>query len=203
MHLSSYVNTILGVFSMDIGVIVSTNLRKIRAEKGYSLTKLSELSGVSKGMLSQIENNGTSPTINTIWKICSGLGIPYTALLEDQPTESAVISKAQTSRQESENGHYRIFGYYPDSPHHNFELFQMELDPQSAYTSIGHSKVNRNGESEEYVMVIQGELTIDVSDKHLELGPDDATKFNSTRRHIYRNSGPAVVKAVIINFYPV
>ncbi|MFT8765943.1 MAG: helix-turn-helix transcriptional regulator, partial [Lentilactobacillus hilgardii] len=63
---------------MDIGAIVSTNLRKIRLEKGFSLTKLSELSGVSKGMLSQIENNGTSPTINRIWKICAGLYVPYT-----------------------------------------------------------------------------------------------------------------------------
>ena len=55
---------------MNIGIIVSKNLKRIRRERGLSLTELAELSGVSKGMLSQIENNGTSPTINTIWKIC-------------------------------------------------------------------------------------------------------------------------------------
>lgn len=188
---------------MDIGTIVSANLRKIRLEKGFSLTKLSELAGVSKGMLSQIENNGTSPTINTIWKICAGLGVPYTALLEGQVQSTTVIPKAATAQQTSADGHYRVYCYYPDSAHHNLELFQMELDQAADYTSIGHSKANATGHSEEYIMVLNGQLTLEVAGQTLVLNPDDTTRFDSTGKHVYRNTGQGVLKTMIINFYPI
>ncbi|GAF35641.1 helix-turn-helix domain-containing protein [Lentilactobacillus farraginis] len=188
---------------MDIGAIVSANLKHIRSEKGFSLTKLSELSGVSKGMLSQIENNGTSPTINTIWKICAGLNVPYTALLEGRVEVSRVIRRSETNQQKSADGHYRIYGYYPDSAHRNFELFQMELDQGDDYKSTGHSKVNHTGHSEEYVMVLAGQLTLEVTGEKLILNKDDATRFDSTGNHTYRNTGTGILKTVIINFYPV
>ncbi|MCT3400829.1 XRE family transcriptional regulator [Lentilactobacillus hilgardii] len=192
-----------GFFTMDIGAIVSTNLRKIRLEKGFSLTKLSELSGVSKGMLSQIENNGTSPTINTIWKICAGLNVHYTALLEGRVETTKIIKKSAINEQKSADGHYRIYCYYPDSPHHNFELFQMELDKDASYTSVGHSKVSREGRSEEYIMVLSGQLTLVVGGDQLILNENDATRFDPTGKHIYQNSGNQILKATIINFYPV
>jgi len=188
---------------MNIGIIVSRNLKRIRSERGISLAKLAELSGVSKGMLSQIENNGTSPTINTIWKICIGLNIPYTTLLEGPKPTNKIIKKNEITQQQSPDGHYRIYGYYSDSPHHNFELFQIELDEGTSYTSVGHAKTNQNLDSEEYVMVLAGQLTLTVGDKQLVLNQDDATRFDPTNQHIYQNSGSGLLKAIIINFYPI
>ena len=46
--------------------------------------KLSELSGVSQVMLSQIEKGESNPTINTLWKIAGGLPVSYTTLLHEQ-----------------------------------------------------------------------------------------------------------------------
>ena len=40
---------------MNLNEIIAVNLKRLRAERGFSLGKLSELSGVSKVMLSQIE----------------------------------------------------------------------------------------------------------------------------------------------------
>ncbi len=188
---------------MDISIVVSHNLRKIRTEKGFSLTKLSELSGVSKGMLSQIENHTTSPTINTIWKICAGLNVPYTALLEGKVQPTKIVRKAEITQQASPDGHYRVYCYYPDSDHHNLELFQMELDHEATYTSVGHSKVNRAGQSEEYIMVLAGQLTLEVSGETLVLNENDATRFDSTGKHVYQNTGHGTLKTIIINFYPV
>ena len=44
-----------GGSSMNLNEIIAVNLKRLRAERGFSLGKLSELSGVSKVMLSQIE----------------------------------------------------------------------------------------------------------------------------------------------------
>ena len=43
--------------------------------------------GVSKATLSQIEANKTNPTIGVLWKIASGLGVPFSDLLGEQGYE--------------------------------------------------------------------------------------------------------------------
>ena len=48
---------------MNLNEIIAVNLKRLRAERGFSLGKLSELSGVSKVMLSQIEKGESNPTI--------------------------------------------------------------------------------------------------------------------------------------------
>ncbi|MGH2285459.1 helix-turn-helix domain-containing protein, partial [Enterococcus faecalis] len=57
---------------MEINTIIGNNLKKIRQEKKLRLDELAGITGVSKGMLSQIEKATTNPTINTIWKISNG-----------------------------------------------------------------------------------------------------------------------------------
>ncbi len=58
---------------------ISNNLRTIRESRNFSLDQLSELTGVSKSMLRQIETGKSSPTISTIWKIANGLRVSFTA----------------------------------------------------------------------------------------------------------------------------
>ena len=63
------------------------NLQMIRDEPSLSLDKLTDLTGVSKSMLRQIETGQSSPTIATLWKIANGLQVPFTALLREAETE--------------------------------------------------------------------------------------------------------------------
>ena len=50
---------------------------KARKEKGYSLDKLAELSGLDKSEISKIENGVRNPKLSTIKKICKNLDISY------------------------------------------------------------------------------------------------------------------------------
>lgn len=182
---------------MEINQIIGLNLKKLRTEKNRSLGQLAEASGISKGMLSQIENGDTNPTINTIWKICAGLNVPYTSLLEPQvQPDTQVMTKKNTLVQISDEGTYRVYCYYTDTPSRNFELFQMELDEGAEYTSVGHSK-----KSDEYIMVLEGQLTLKIDEQILGLNADDATTFNANRKHIYKNTGRGTLKTSIINYY--
>ena len=62
---------------MQIDQKVSENLRRIRKEKGLTLDKTAELTGVSKAMLSQIERGVSSPTIARLWQIATGLNVSF------------------------------------------------------------------------------------------------------------------------------
>ncbi|WEV60328.1 helix-turn-helix domain-containing protein [Streptococcaceae bacterium ESL0729] len=181
---------------MDINRIIGKNLKRIRASKGMSLASLSELSSISKGMLSQIENGETNPTINTIWKICSGLNIPYTALLEEkQGDQVRVIRKSEASTQNI-NDKISLFFYYGESAERSFDYFQMEIEPGISHTSVGHSL-----NTEEYLMVLEGELQMTVGGENYLLSQDDVISFDAKEEHTYTNLGASVLKlSVIINY---
>lgn len=182
---------------MDLNALIAVNLKKLRMERNLSLGQLAERSTVSKVMLSQIEKGEANPTINTLWKIAAGLSVPYTALLERQEQEHAVVRKTGIIPQSAEAGHYRLYGYFPNTPHRNFELFQMELDEGFSHVSVGHS-----GKSEEYIMILEGELTLGLDDKVFVLQANDAISFSATAKHTYGNRGTGPLKAIIVNFYP-
>ncbi|NFM29788.1 helix-turn-helix domain-containing protein [Clostridium botulinum] len=183
---------------MNINSIIAENLKTLRTERNLSLGQLAELSNISKVMLSQIEKGDTNPTINTLWKIANGLKVPYTLLLEQKEYDTCIIKKSNLEPQISEEGHYRAYCYYTNTPYRNFELFQIELDEGCSYRSIGHSK-----KSEEYIMVLEGELTLKVNNETYKLSPNDSISFSASDKHIYYNNGNGTLKATITNFYPV
>ena len=59
--------------------IIAENLKRIRKENKWSLDTVSDMTGVSKSMLGQIERGESSPTISTLWKIATG-PVSYTHL---------------------------------------------------------------------------------------------------------------------------
>lgn len=183
---------------MDINQIIAENLKRLRTERNLSLGQLSDLCGISKVMLSQIEKGDTNPTINTLWKIANGLKVPYTSLLDQKEHDTFVIKKTDIPAQITEEGHYRLYCYYPITPNRNFELFQVELDEGYQYTSIGHSE-----KSQEYIMVLEGQLTLTVGNENYILDENNSICFAASVKHIYHNTGKGALKVMITNFYPV
>lgn len=60
---------------------IGGRLKEIRKTRGLTLDDVSEMTDVSKPMLGQIERGQSSPTINTLWKISTGLKIPLSFFL--------------------------------------------------------------------------------------------------------------------------
>lgn len=56
--------------------IVGNRLKEIRQQRQLTLQETSELTGVSAASLNNIERHTTSPSIDTLWKISSGLAVP-------------------------------------------------------------------------------------------------------------------------------
>lgn len=65
---------------------LATTLRTLRHQREWSLSRLAEETGVSKAMLGQIERNESSPTVATLWKIATGLNVPFSTFIS--PPES-------------------------------------------------------------------------------------------------------------------
>lgn len=181
---------------INLNAIIASNLKRLRTERNLSLSKLSALSGVSKVMLGQIEHGESNPTINTVWKIATGLNVPYTSIIDEPKSDTTLIKKDDIIKQMSEDGHYRIYNYYSTNSHRNFEFFTAELDKESSYYSRGHGD-----NSEEYILVIQGILTLETANMTYTLNEGDSVRFNASYPHLYKNNLCSMVQMSIINYY--
>src|ERR1700735_226800 len=66
---------------------ISLTLKSLRQQRGWSLDRTAEETGVSKAMLGQIERQESSPTIATLWKIASGFNTSFSSFIEKIDTD--------------------------------------------------------------------------------------------------------------------
>src|SRR6266498_345258 len=84
--------------SNDLTPVVAANLRKLRAQRGLSLEKLAQQSGVSRAMLGQIELGQSAPTINVLWKIARGLDVTFSALISARTQSGALVLRSSEAK---------------------------------------------------------------------------------------------------------
>ncbi len=179
---------------MEVNEIIAINLKRLREEKNLSLGQLAELAGVSKVMLSGVEKGLSNPTINTIWKIAGALEVTYTDLLELPENNVIHIKKADIHPLDDDA--YHIFSYYKRNSNRKYEIYQIEMDEGCVHESIGHSK-----ESVEYIMMIEGDMELNVNGERHKLQVDDGFCFDAVVPHKYMNNSRNKIKAVLMIFY--
>ena len=171
---------------------IADNLRTIRENRGLSLDKLSEVTGVSKSMLRQIETGKSSPTIATIWKIANGLHLSFTALLRKPVVDAEVRSFRGEEPLTAESKQYRVFPLIPFEPQQSFETYYVEIDPDTAFHGEPHE-----GNVFEYVFVISGKLQISVEDKEFQISNGEFLQFQANCPQKYQCIGKKMAAAIM------
>ncbi len=78
---------------------LARNVKRWRTERGFTLDALAARAGVSRGMLIQIEQARTNPSLGTVVKIGDALGISITTLLDyEQGPKVRIIPPEQVVR---------------------------------------------------------------------------------------------------------
>lgn len=71
------------LLSMEILQGLSMQLVKYRKQSGLSQEKLAELANIHRTYISQIERGLKSPTLETIFRICSALNVKPNQFIKD------------------------------------------------------------------------------------------------------------------------
>ncbi|MGK5511360.1 helix-turn-helix domain-containing protein [Brevibacillus formosus] len=171
-------------------------LKKIRKEKHLSLEDLSELSGVSKLTLGNIERGETNPTIGVLWKISKCLSIPLLALFS---TENSVnLSRAGKGlRIAGDNKEWVIEPIFQNVSN-EIETYRAYLQPNSSYYPEKH-----HHNTTEIATVMSGTLSIHVNNESYVLNQYDSISFCADGTHSYINQSDELVVLHIILKYGV
>jgi transcriptional regulator with XRE-family HTH domain len=171
---------------------IANNLRNTREDRSLSLDQLSELTGVSKSMLRQIETGKSSPTIATIWKIANGLRVSFTALLRKPVVEAEVKSFRGEKPLTGKSEHYRLYPLIPFEPQQSFETYYVEIDSGAVFQGEPHE-----GNVYEYVFVIKGKLQISVAGKIFKINEGEFLQFLANCPHEYKCIGKKMTSAIM------
>ena len=112
---SEHIYSLRGIPMNDFSAL-GERLKAIRDSRNLNLSDVSELTGISKAMISKIERGESVPTISTVWKLANGLKITLNALSGDAESGYAVKSIAEMTPLIDTDGRFQLYNIFPFSP---------------------------------------------------------------------------------------
>lgn len=181
----------------DLAPIVGANLRRLRTQRGLSLEKLAQSSGVSRAMLSQVELGQSAPTINVLWKIARSLGVTFSALISRRTSAGAIVLRAQEAKILSSQDHtFTSRALFPVDEPRRVEFYELRLAKGAVEAADPHPPG-----TVENLVVNRGRLELETGDACHDLDPGDAIRFEADRAHTYRNIGDEEVVIYLVMTY--
>ncbi len=111
---------------------VSARVRELRTEAGLSLSEPVRRAGIDKSSLSDIEAGRRNPTIETLYALCTPLGVPMTGLI------GTVASVATAQLRTAGGGMTSTTLDVRELPDSTVEVFRLQYAIGADHTSPAH-----------------------------------------------------------------
>jgi transcriptional regulator with XRE-family HTH domain len=184
---------------MHIERAIGQQIKAIRKVHGLKLEELARKSGISKGLLSKIENAKVSSPISTYSNIASALGVHFSDLVQSKQEGGCLVIRRNqrklVSRKRTPYG-YKFESLGDRWPNKKFNPFLLTYLPQPKNAPLPHFKF----EGEEFIFLLEGnlEMVYDKERHHLEAG--DCIFLDGTIPHGGHAFGKEKAVALLISF---
>ncbi len=177
-----------------LGQVIANHVRSRRLEIGFNVGQLAERTGISKGMLSKIENAQTSPSLSTLERLAAALDMPVTSLFRGLAEErDAVFVKAGSGpeivRKGTRAGHtYELLGSLR-GPYKRVEPLLVSLDDETeVFPLFQHSGI-------EILYMLSGVMEYGYGRQRYKMERGDTLQFEGEIPH-----GPTMLVKLPIRF---
>ena len=159
-------------------------VRSLRSESGLSLNALAGVSGVSAGLLSQIERGNGNPSYSTLIKLAQALGVGVGEFFggQDPQPQRVELVRADARRRLLLSEHDLVYELL--TPSLNGQLGMIRAQIGAGWSNESVPFVH---EGEECVIVVEGELVVVVGAERYELVVGDAITYDASIPHWYAN----------------
>ena len=166
----------------NLAEVIGFNVRALRTQHGFSVSEMAGKIGLSKAMLSKIENAQTSCSLSTLALLAQGLDVPVTSLFRGAEAErEAVYTESGTgpmiTRNGTKAGHaYELLGSLRGQ-HKRLESLLVTLEEDSdAYPLFQHPGT-------EFIYMLEGEMEYGHGISTYRLRPGDSLQFDGEAPH--------------------
>ena len=160
-------------------------IRHVRKEKNLTLKSVAEKAGISEGFLSQVENNVNSPSVDTLSKICDGIGVQAGDILNQAQGQDrlVVIRKPDWDDLDIPHTGFVTQRFFPPQNRVVIDSAILVINPG---ITIPVRKNIKNGQ--EVICVLRGTLALSHGDEQTAMEVGDVAHFwTDTRRQYITN----------------
>ncbi|MBN9297086.1 MAG: helix-turn-helix transcriptional regulator [Filimonas sp.] len=167
----------------DIILQIGNRIKEKRKENSITLQELAEAVGVTKGLISQVENNRTVPSLTVLISIIKALHVDLNEFFDSISFKEAegplLIKKEQyetIEREHSTGSHYsRITSFKQNGQLIDVVLFRQEKDAPRDFVSTN---------AFEYDYMIKGSIKYTIDDQEYILEEGDSFYYDARKPHL-------------------
>lgn len=178
-----------------LGRYLGTTIRDLRQKHKLTIAEVAEQTGISRGMLSKIENAQTATSLETLVKIATALGVSMATLFRhyNPPQGGAQLVKQgegmEVVRRGTRRGHTYHLLAYDQGPTKRFEPFLISMDDASeVFPTFEHPGL-------EFIHMLEGKIEYRHGQSTYVLEPGDSLTFRGDVPH-----GPETLIELPIRF---
>ena len=183
----------------DIVENIGKQLRKVRKEREMTLQELADRAGVTKGLLSRIENVRTIPSLPVLMSIIQALGLDIKDFFAEVDTEREdkiiICRKADlepTTKEDAIGFQY-------------FNILNQSLGDMLIKTTIlelvpGSNREKVVTDGYEFKYIIEGTVEYKIENETYELQEGDSLFFDARLPHVPVNNSDKIVRMLVIYF---
>jgi transcriptional regulator with XRE-family HTH domain len=185
---------------------IGEKIRTLRQQKRLTLQELSELTTLSKPLLSQIENQQVIPPLATLLKIAKGLKVDIHFFFADAGNRQKYVLTRREDVRESDkvsrqatNETDRPYIYHSLAQglrHKHMEPFLVEFENKVWDDSLFF----KHEGDEEFIYIIAGELDFHYNDEVFRMRIGDSIYYDSSQPHGWVAIGDGNARAVAVMY---
>ncbi len=175
---------------MELG----SKLKVLRQQKNLTQEELADRCELTKGYISQLENDLTSPSIATLCDLLNALGSSLNDFFHEEPEEKIVFSDAEYIEKQSDGMIWQWV--IPNAQKNMMEPVLVELESGAATpTDFPH-------EGEEFGFVLEGRIAIVRAGKQHAAKKGESFYFIANKEHYILNKGKTKARFLWISTPP-
>ena len=176
---------------MDIGA----KIKRLRLSNQLTLEELANRSELTKGFLSQLERDLTSPSIATLENILEALGTNLKDFFSEDEDEQIVFSKDDFF--ENTQDDYKISYIIPNAQKNEMEPILIELKEDKKSMEIDPH------DGEEFGYVIQGKVTLVNGEEEYDVKKGETFYLKGNLPHYIINKNDTLAKVIWVSTLPI
>ena len=172
-------------------VDIGNKIKRLRLKLDLTQEELAARTELTKGFISQLERNLTSPSIATLLDILEALGTDISAFFSsDEVNEKIVFTPDDMFVNDDDNLKISICWLVPNAQKNDIEPILVTLKPN------GHTEPDDPHEGEEFGYVLSGTVMLCLGPRKLKLKKGDSFCFKTNETHYICNSSKREAKVI-------
>lgn len=194
-----YINKMLTygeLFKRRILMNIGEKIRRLRIKNALTQEELADRCELTKGFISQVERDLTSPSIATLVDILEGLGTNLKDFFNETIDEKIIFSKEDVFELENEELKYTLKWIIPNAQKNIMEPILVELEHE------GKTKEDPPHEGEEFGYVVNGSIYLHVGEAKYKVKKDESFYFKANSNHYISNAGKTKARVIWVSTPP-